>query len=80
MTGPDNTPVETLIRAAETGYNAGLNYVYAGNIPGRVGRYENTFCPQCKNVLIERRGFRILNNRINAGACPVCEKKIPGRW
>jgi len=80
MTGPDNTPVDTLIRAAETGYRAGLNYVYAGNLPGRVGEYENTFCPHCKAVLIERFGFRILKNRLRDGACPECERSIPGRW
>ncbi|MEK6322535.1 MAG: AmmeMemoRadiSam system radical SAM enzyme [Acidobacteriota bacterium] len=80
MTGPDNTPIETLIRAAEKGYGAGLNYVYAGNLPGRVGHYENTFCPNCKATLIERYGFRVLSNRIKAGACPECETSIPGRW
>ncbi|HVG20957.1 MAG TPA: AmmeMemoRadiSam system radical SAM enzyme [Blastocatellia bacterium] len=80
MTGPDNTSVETLIRTAEIGYGAGLNYVYAGNIPGRVGKYENTFCPGCKTALIERYGFRVLKNRIKDGACPACETKIPGRW
>ena len=80
MTGPDNTPIETLIRASEIGYSAGLNYVYAGNLPGRVGKYENTFCPNCKAVLIERYGFRILKNRMRAGGCPECGTNIPGRW
>jgi pyruvate formate lyase activating enzyme len=80
MTGPDNTSVDTLIRTAEIGYGAGLNYVYAGNLPGRVGKYENTFCPNCKTALIERYGFRILKNRIKDGACPDCKTKIPGRW
>ena len=80
MTGPDNTHVETLIRAAEIGYSAGLNNVYAGNLPGRVGPYENTFCPKCKVTLIERFGFRVMSNRIKAGACPECETSIPGRW
>jgi pyruvate formate lyase activating enzyme len=80
MTGPDNTSVETLIEAAQLGYEAGLNYVYAGNLPGRVGKYENTFCPGCKSTLIERYGFRIIKNRIKGGACPDCATKIPGRW
>ena len=80
MTGPDNTSVDTLIRTAEIGYSAGLNFVYAGNIPGRVGKYENTFCPACKTALIERYGFRVLKNRIKDGACPDCKTKIPGRW
>jgi pyruvate formate lyase activating enzyme len=80
MTGPDNTSVETLIRAAEIGYSAGLRYVYAGNLPGRVGKYENTFCPDCRAVLIERYGFRVMRNRIKGGLCPDCGARIPGRW
>ena len=80
MTGPDNTSVDTLIRAAEIGYAAGLNYVYAGNLPGRVGKYENTYCPNCDAVLIERYGFRVRKNRIKGGACPDCNSTIPGRW
>ncbi|MEN3335964.1 MAG: pyruvate formate lyase activating enzyme [Blastocatellia bacterium] len=80
MTGPDNTSVETLIRAAEIGYAADLKFVYAGNLPGRVGRHENTYCPSCKAMLIERYGFRVLKNRLSGGACPDCQAKIPGRW
>jgi pyruvate formate lyase activating enzyme len=80
MTDPHNTSVETLIRAAETGYAAGLKYVYAGNLPGLVGKYENTFCPECKAVLVERCGFRILQNRLTLGACPDCGTSISGRW
>src|SRR5262244_2343471 len=80
MTGPDNTPVKTLMRAAQIGYEAGLNFVYAGNLPGRVGEYENTYCPNCKATLIERYGFRVMQNRIKNGACPQCSKVIPGRW
>lgn len=80
MTGPDNTPVETLIRAAEIGYGAGLNFVYAGNLPGGVGKYENTFCPNCKTTLIERYGFHVLKNCLRNGACPKCSTRIPGRW
>src|SRR6266704_6341186 len=68
MTDPDNTSIDTLIRAAEIGYGAGLNYVYAGNLPGRVGKYENTFCPGCKAALSERYGFRVLKNRMRKGA------------
>jgi pyruvate formate lyase activating enzyme len=80
MTGPDNTSVETLIRAAETGYGAGLKFVYAGNLPGRVGKYENTFCPDCKTALVERFGFHVLKNRIENSACPECGAEIAGRW
>jgi pyruvate formate lyase activating enzyme len=80
MTGPGNTSAETLIRAAEIGREAGLKFVYAGNLPGHVGGYENTFCPECKAAVIERRGFRILKNRIKNGGCPDCGAKIAGRW
>jgi len=80
MTDPDNTPIETLLRAAEIGYRAGLRYVYAGNIPGAVRNYENTYCPFCSELLIERFGFRIRNNRLNNGACPACANVIPGVW
>ncbi|HLG16640.1 MAG TPA: AmmeMemoRadiSam system radical SAM enzyme [Blastocatellia bacterium] len=80
MTGPDYTSIDTLIRAAEIGHGAGLRYVYAGNIPGRVGRYENTFCPNCNATLIERYGFRVISNRIVHGECAQCSTRIPGRW
>ncbi|MDW8226464.1 MAG: AmmeMemoRadiSam system radical SAM enzyme, partial [Anaerolineales bacterium] len=49
-----NTPAGTLLRAAEIGREAGLRYVYAGNLPGRVGEYETTYCPQCRTPLVER--------------------------
>jgi pyruvate formate lyase activating enzyme len=80
MMGPDNTSVKTLIRAAEIGYAAGLNFVYAGNLPGRVGKFENTFCPNCKATLIERFGFHVLKNRITDGSCHDCGTRIPGVW
>lgn len=80
MTDPDNTSVSTLIRAAEIGYNAGLRYVYAGNIPGHVGRYENTYCPGCDELLIERWGFRVLRNRVKDSGCPKCKTEIAGIW
>ena len=80
MQDPDNTPVKTLERAAKIGYEMGLNFVYAGNIPGRVGKYENTYCPKCKELLIERYGFRVLKNNIQNGSCPSCNTPIPGRW
>ena len=76
----DNTPTQTLLRAAEIGYEAGLHYVYAGNIPGHVGRYENTYCPSCNALVIERWGFKILENLLKNGCCPVCKAAIPGFW
>jgi pyruvate formate lyase activating enzyme len=80
MTDPENTPVSTLIRAAEIGYSAGLNFVYAGNLPGRVGKYENTYCPSCKELLIERFGFTVQRNLLSEGSCPKCHASIPGVW
>jgi len=70
------TPVETLRRAAEIGREAGLRYVYEGNVPG--GEGENTSCWQCKALLVERYGYRVRKNRIANGCCPDCSAKIDG--
>lgn len=80
MKNTDNTPLRTLIRAAEIGYEGGLHYVYAGNLPGRVGTYENTYCPSCAEMLIERCGFNVRRNRLNGGHCPKCNTPIAGFW
>ena len=81
MTDPDNTPSDTLLRAARIGQAVGLRYVYAGNLPGRVGKYENTYCPTCKDPLIARFGFLVTANRLTPdGTCPSCHTKIPGIW
>jgi pyruvate formate lyase activating enzyme len=81
MTGPGATPARTLERAASIGRAAGLRYVYAGNLPGRVDGLENTHCPKCRALLVERRGFEILQNRMTAdGRCPDCQSAIPGFW
>jgi pyruvate formate lyase activating enzyme len=80
MLDPDNTSAQTLIRAAEIGYEAGLNFVYAGNLAGRVSRYENTYCPDCGAELITRNGFHVMQNRIVRGKCFNCQMTIPGRW
>jgi pyruvate formate lyase activating enzyme len=81
MTGPDDTPAEALIRAAEIGHAAGLRYVYVGNLPGSVGDRENTFCSGCGVLLIRRYGYRILGYHITAeGRCPACSLRVPGLW
>ena len=81
MTDHDNTPVATLLRACEIGTRAGLKFVYAGNQPGRVGRWENTYCPDCGDLLIERYGYLIKQQRIGVtGGCPSCNRRIPGIW
>jgi pyruvate formate lyase activating enzyme len=73
--------VELLERAAAIGRQAGLRYVYAGNLPGRVGELEDTRCPNCRTVLVERFGFEVIQNRITAaGACSRCHTAIPGFW
>jgi pyruvate formate lyase activating enzyme len=80
MTEPENTNVATLLRAAEIGAAEGLRFVYAGNLPGQVGKWENTYCPGCGELLIERYGFRVLRNRVADGRCPKCARTIPGFW
>lgn len=82
MTDPPRTTIDTLIRAAEIGSEAGLNYVYAGNIPGQTGDWEHTHCPSCHTILIKRYGFHVLENRLSAsnGKCPKCGTQVPGIW
>ncbi len=81
MTDHDNTDARTLLRAAEIGREAGLQFVYAGNLPGRIGEYEDTFCPQCNYRLIQRTGYVIHGYHITGeGTCPQCSTKIPGLW
>jgi pyruvate formate lyase activating enzyme len=81
MTDPANTTPEMLLRAAEIGKSAGLRYVYAGNQPSRVGGLENTRCPSCHSLLVERLGYLIRGYHLTAeGRCPGCGLQIPGRW
>jgi pyruvate formate lyase activating enzyme len=76
----DATPPQALLLAAELGHGAGLRYVYAGNLPGRVSTHENTYCPHCQALLIERKGFALRRYLLQDGACPQCRAPIPGRW
>jgi pyruvate formate lyase activating enzyme len=81
MTSPANTQPRDLARAAAIGRAAGLRFIYAGNLPGQVGDLEDTHCPQCHELLIERYGYHVLNYRLTPeGACPDCGAPIPGRW
>lgn len=81
MTDPSNTTPEMLMRAAEIGRNAGLRYIYAGNLPGMVGDLENTYCHNCRTLLVERYGYAITKyNLTPSGACPKCKTQIPGKW
>jgi pyruvate formate lyase activating enzyme len=74
------TPVETLLRAYDLGKEAGLSFVYPGNLPGQVGDRENTYCPHCDQLAIERLGFTVLGNDMNGDRCSACARPIPGRW
>jgi pyruvate formate lyase activating enzyme len=81
MRDPIPTPASTLLRAAEIGQEAGLNYVYAGNLPHRVNQYENTYCPKCNATLIKRTSYVIQEyNLTSQGTCPNCKTPIPGIW
>ncbi|MFH1720842.1 MAG: AmmeMemoRadiSam system radical SAM enzyme [Patescibacteria group bacterium] len=72
-----STPPEELERAYEAGKKAGLKFVYTGNI---IGGHEDTICPNCKEVLIERSGISCQTCKIKEGNCPNCKEKIPGIW
>jgi pyruvate formate lyase activating enzyme len=75
------TLAQTLLRAAEIGREAGLRYVYAGNLPGRVNEYEDTFCPKCSTPLVRRSGYLIQEYRLKAGGtCPQCGTQVAGVW
>jgi pyruvate formate lyase activating enzyme len=73
-----STPVETLNRARKIAMNAGLNYVYIGNVPGSEG--EDTLCPECGEKIIDRRGFFIRENHMDNGKCGHCGHTIAGVW
>ena len=72
------TPVSTLERARQCAMAEGLHFVYIGNVPGHPA--ENTYCPQCKHLLVERTGFEIRKMLIQKGACAYCKRAIPGIW
>ena len=81
LTDRRGTSADSLLQAAEIAQEANLHYVYAGNLPGRVGSLENTFCPGCRTALVLRAGYTIQDYRITAdGTCPQCGQKIAGVW
>ena len=71
------TPVDTLSEARRTAMDAGLRFVYIGNI-----RHdgENTFCPRCRKMLIERKVYTVVQNNIVSGKCKFCNTTVPGVW
>lgn len=72
------TPEDVLIRAKEIALKTGIKYVYIGNIPGLHG--ENTYCPACKQLVVERAGYAVKQNFIAAGKCGFCGEDIAGVW
>jgi len=72
------TPVSTLEKVRDVALGEGLHYVYIGNVPGH--RAENTFCPRCQNMIIERVGFQVKKIDLEGGNCKFCHNPIPGIW
>ncbi len=72
------TPVETLERAKKIGDAEGLHFVYIGNVPGHPA--ENTYCPKCRHLVIERAGFTVSQMLLKDGRCRQCHYPIPGLW
>jgi pyruvate formate lyase activating enzyme len=72
------TPESVLEQARNIAMKAGMKYVYIGNVPGTT--YENTYCPQCTKVVLERQGFAILQNNLKNSTCKFCGTKIAGIW
>jgi pyruvate formate lyase activating enzyme len=72
------TPLQTLTRAKDIAMKAGIKFVYIGNVPGIGG--EDTYCPNCKVLLVKRKGFDVEQNLITSNRCPKCQTPVPGRW
>ncbi len=81
MTSPSDTRPADLLRAAGIGRDAGLRYIYAGNLPGQVEGLEDTHCGSCGELLVQRRGYSIQAYKLTErGECPACQTPVPGRW
>jgi len=72
------TPLEKLEEAYKIAKETGLKFVYIGNVPGHAA--ENTYCPNCGNIVVKRIGYEVLENNIKDGKCKFCGNKIVGRW
>jgi pyruvate formate lyase activating enzyme len=72
------TPLATLERVWRIGKEAGLRFVYLGNVAGH--RLENTYCPDCEALLVRRRGLGITGYHVDRGRCPRCGRELPGMW
>jgi pyruvate formate lyase activating enzyme len=78
VTNLPQTPVATLEACRKLALDAGVRYVYAGNVPGHPS--ENTYCHGCQKQLIRRVGFQVAANEIKNGKCPKCGVTVPGVW
>jgi len=76
--GKPPTKVKTLEKAVESAQKSGVEFSYIGNVPNH--RYDNTYCPFCGELLIERRVYKVMKNRIRDGKCWRCGEKIYGVW
>lgn len=72
------TPIGVLTQACDIALASGMKYVYIGNVPGLDA--QNTSCPKCKQVVVERRGFTVVKNDLTKGCCSKCGEKIAGVW
>jgi pyruvate formate lyase activating enzyme len=72
------TPIATLERARNMATSKGIHYAYVGNVPDHPGNH--TYCPNCKNLIIQRNGFFITQMKVSKGECQICHHKIPGVW
>jgi len=73
----ESTGIETLKKARKMALDAGLKYVYAGNLPDEGN---NTYCPKCNKMLIKRNLFSVMESTIKKGRCTRCDEKIEGVW
>ncbi len=72
------TPLATLEKARAAALEEGLHFVYIGNVPGHEA--ENTYCPNCKNLIIRRVGYDVQKIELSSGRCRFCRQTIPGIW
>ena len=73
------TPLETLLEARRIAQSEGLHYVYVGNVPGTPD-VQNTFCPSCGKVVVERSTYAVLARHLDGGRCVFCRTTVPGVW
>ncbi len=78
LTQLSSTPIGILTQARDIALGAGIKYVYIGNVPGLVA--QNTYCPKCKELVVERKGYSILQKKLEKGVCIKCGEKIAGVW